>query len=176
MTFFFFSQRFSDPKENHKEGWISSPPAEGRKTVSHRPIHLHPNFPAPARTKLFPTGPYTCTHTLAPQLPSPSASKTVSHRPIHLHPYTCTPTCQLQREKNCLPRAHTLAPQLPSPSASKTVSHRPIHLHPNLPAPAREKLSAKGLRGGGGWWWVVGELSCARSKSRAPRGKKGPAE
>merc|ERR1739848_928586 len=72
--------------------------------------------------------PYTCTHTLAPQLPSPSARKTVSHGPhtlapihlhpnfqapaqeklsptgpIHLHPYTCTPTSKPQRKKNCLP-------------------------------------------------------------------------
>merc|ERR1712139_509505 len=80
----------------------------------------------PQREKnCFPRGPYTCTHTLAPQLPSPSARKTVSHGPIHLHPYTCTPTSQPQREKNCLPQAHTLAPQLPSPSARKTVSHGP---------------------------------------------------
>merc|ERR1712139_355509 len=99
----------------------------------------------PQREKnCFPRGPYTCTHTLAPQLPSPSARKTVSHGPIHLHPYTCTPTSQPQREKNCLPQAHTLAPQLPSPSARKTVSHRPIHLHPNFQAPAREKLFPTG--------------------------------
>merc|ERR1739848_761640 len=83
------------------------------RSLTLAPIRLHP---------------YTCTHTLAPQLPSPSARKTVSHGPhtlapihlhpnfqapaqeklsptgpIHLHPYTCTPTSKPQRKKNCLP-------------------------------------------------------------------------
>merc|ERR1712159_777334 len=61
------------------------PSPSARRTVSHgphtlAPIHLHPNFPAPAREKLSPTS------------------------PIHLHPYTCTPTSKPQREKNCLSR------------------------------------------------------------------------